>query len=159
MTLFLLLCLDPTGVCRADRLARHPIRFVRVVLLRAVVSGGDGSVASVAKPAMLLPDTARITDALRHEIDRRTKESLQASLADPRPETMIMAEMGLADWARRLPADEISDLVYLSQGQPIRWEAGRGWVEEKERIFAAEALCLSTSARPWGMNKRGSAQR
>jgi putative hemolysin len=43
----------------------HLDTVVGIVHWGSVIKGGDEPVASVANPAMLLPDTARITDALR----------------------------------------------------------------------------------------------
>jgi hypothetical protein len=70
-----------------------------------------------------------ITEAVEHELVRRRREGLMRSLANPHPETLALAEAGLADWAARLPVEE-DDLVDVSAGKSVRWIEGKGWEEE-----------------------------
>jgi hypothetical protein len=69
-----------------------------------------------------------IAQAVEHELQRRRREALLESVANPHPETTELAGIGLGDWVKDLP-DE-NDLVDLSTGTPVRWIEGRGWVEE-----------------------------
>jgi hypothetical protein len=69
-----------------------------------------------------------IAEAVEHELQRRRREALLQSLANPHPETTEMADIGIGDWVNDIPAE--SDLVDLSSGTPVRWVEGRGWVEE-----------------------------
>ena len=40
-----------------------------------------------------------------------------------------LAEAGLEEWARSLPAESASDLVDLEGGRAVRWVTGVGWVD------------------------------
>lgn len=68
----------------------------------------------------------------RHELDRRRREELRRSLAEPHPETAGLADVGLAEWASGLPVDEAGSLLDMSRGRPVRWSPGEGWIELKE---------------------------
>ena len=70
-----------------------------------------------------------IAEAVEHELVRRRRNGLLLSLKSPHPEAVDLAEMGMADWAANLPAEE-EGLVDVSAGTPVRWIEGRGWVEE-----------------------------
>ncbi len=69
-----------------------------------------------------------IAEAVEHELQRRRREALLQSVANPHPETTELAGIGIGDWVKDLP--EQGDLVDLSGGTPVRWVEGRGWVEE-----------------------------
>jgi hypothetical protein len=69
-----------------------------------------------------------IAEAVEHELQRRRRERLLQSVANPHPETTDLADIGLGDWVRDLPPE--NDLVDVSSGTPVRWVEGRGWVEE-----------------------------
>jgi hypothetical protein len=69
-----------------------------------------------------------IAQAVEHELQRRRREALLQSVANPHPETADLADAGVGDWVTDLP--EENDLVDLSTGTPVRWVEGRGWVEE-----------------------------
>jgi hypothetical protein len=69
-----------------------------------------------------------IAQAVEHELQRRRREALLQSVANPHPETAQLADLGIGDWVTDLP-DE-NDLVDLSAGTAVRWVEGRGWVEE-----------------------------
>lgn len=69
-----------------------------------------------------------IAQAVEHELQRRRREALLQSIANPHSETADLADTGVADWVTDLP--EENDLVDLSTGTPVRWVEGRGWVEE-----------------------------
>jgi len=69
-----------------------------------------------------------IAQAVERELQRRRREALLQSVANPHPETAVLADLGVGDWVGDLP-DE-NDLVDLSAGTAVRWVEGRGWVEE-----------------------------
>jgi hypothetical protein len=71
-----------------------------------------------------------ILEAVRHEIQHRRRQELLRSLQHPHPETVELAELGLAEWARQLPPDDGDALVDLEGGTPIRWTPDRGWSED-----------------------------
>jgi hypothetical protein len=70
-----------------------------------------------------------ILDAVRHEIQHRRRQELRRSLQHPHPETVELAELGLAEWARQLPPDDDASLVNPEGGTPIQWAPGLGWTE------------------------------
>ena len=79
------------------------------------------------------------TDLVR-EIDQREKnrskfiaEAVRNELVDnPHPESAELAEQGLEEWARDLPAEDSAALVDSNAARPIRWVPGEGWVEGRE---------------------------
>lgn len=71
-----------------------------------------------------------IAQAVEHELHRRRRAGLLRSLKRPHPEAVEVAETGLAEWAASLPAGD-DDLVDMTEGKPVRWIEGRGWVEER----------------------------
>jgi len=71
-----------------------------------------------------------VAEAVRHELDRRRRAELRRSLRNPHPESADLAEQGLEEWARGLPAEDTAMLVDTTGGQPVRWVPGEGWVEE-----------------------------
>lgn len=68
--------------------------------------------------------------AVEHEIERRRREALLASVRNPHPESVALAAEGVADWGS-LAADGDADLVDAAAGQPVKWVEGRGWMERK----------------------------
>lgn len=94
---------------------------------------------TVTLPRELVLELARVAtnrsrfvaDAIRHELERRRREALQAALESPHPETAEMAEVGFADWAGTAAATD-ADLVDPDGGTPIRWSPEKGWVETNE---------------------------
>lgn len=93
---------------------------------------------TVTLPPELLRDVDRratnrskfIQEAVSHELLRLRRQDLERSLAAPHPESREVAEMGLADWAARLPEDEAADLLDLDSGSGVRWIPGEGWRED-----------------------------
>ncbi len=69
--------------------------------------------------------------AVRHELERRRREELRRSIENPHPETIEMAEAGLADWAAGLPDEDAVGLVDPKAGKAVRWSTRKGWVEVK----------------------------
>lgn len=69
-----------------------------------------------------------IAEAVEHELQRRRREALLQSVANPHPETTELADIGLGDWVKDLP--EENELVDRSSGTPVRWVEGRGWIEQ-----------------------------
>jgi len=70
-----------------------------------------------------------IQEAVRHELQRRRREELYRSLRNPHPESRQMAELGLGEWAQRLPDEPVSELVDPAGGTEVRWIPGEGWRE------------------------------
>lgn len=93
---------------------------------------------TVTLPAKLLSDLDRhegnrskfVAEAVRKELDFRRGEELRRSLQNPHPDSREFAESGIKDWASRLPPEDTETLVDQSQGKPIRWIPGAGWVGE-----------------------------
>ena len=73
-----------------------------------------------------------IAEAVRNELDRRRRDELHRSLANPHPESAELAEQGLEEWTRGLPEEDAAALVDGNAGRPIRWVSGEGWVEGRE---------------------------
>ena len=69
-----------------------------------------------------------IAEAVEHELQRRRRETLLLSVANPHPDTANLSEVAIGDWVTDLP--EENDLVNLSTGTAVGWVVGRGWVEE-----------------------------
>jgi post-segregation antitoxin (ccd killing protein) len=69
-----------------------------------------------------------IAEAVQHEVARRRRAALMASVRSPHPETTQLVDAGLADWTRELPDDE--GLLDPSAGTAVRWIDGQGWVKE-----------------------------
>jgi post-segregation antitoxin (ccd killing protein) len=94
---------------------------------------------TITLPAELLEDIDRlernrsafVLEAVRRELRRRRREELRRSLAAPHPETRRTAEEGFDLWAEGLPREEAGELVDPRKGRPVRWVAGKGWVEGK----------------------------
>lgn len=72
---------------------------------------------------------------MTRELRRRDRESLERSLGNPHPETLELADAGLADWCASLPAED-EELVDRSAGTPVRWIEGQGWTEELDPRLA-----------------------
>jgi len=68
--------------------------------------------------------------AVEHEIERRRREALLASIRNPHPDSVALAAEGLAEWGSQA-ADGDSDLVDAAGGRAVKWVEGRGWVERK----------------------------
>lgn len=73
-----------------------------------------------------------IAEAVRRELDRRQRVELRRSLANPHAESAELAEQGLEEWARGLPAEDTEALVDGNVGKAVRWIPGEGWVEGRE---------------------------
>ncbi len=70
-----------------------------------------------------------VLEAVRRELERRRREDLHRSLANPHADALELAELGLAAWAQALPEDDVAELLDPQAGRPIQWQPGRGWVE------------------------------
>ena len=71
-----------------------------------------------------------ILEAVHRELDRRRREELRRSLRQPHPEMSELAEAGFDEWTASLPSEDMSGLVDLESGVPVRWVPEKGWVEE-----------------------------
>jgi hypothetical protein len=95
---------------------------------------------SVTLPSDLVRDMDRweknrskfVVEAVRNELDRRRRDELRRSRHNPQPESAELAEQGLEEWTRGLPAEDAAALVDTNAGRPVRWVAGEGWVEGSE---------------------------
>jgi hypothetical protein len=95
---------------------------------------------TVTLPSGLVEDIDRreknrskfVAEAVRNELDRRRREELRRSLHNPHPESAVLAEQGLEEWTRGLPEEDTGALVDSKAGQPVRWVAGKGWVEGRK---------------------------
>ncbi|MFU8889367.1 MAG: CopG family ribbon-helix-helix protein [Trueperaceae bacterium] len=67
-----------------------------------------------------------IADAVERELHRRVRAELRRSLDAPHPESVGVAEQGLAAYRDALPA-ESADLVDPAAGVPVVWRDGEGW--------------------------------
>ena len=72
-----------------------------------------------------------VLEAVRREVTRRRREELRRSLAHPHPEAQELADAGLDDWGRGSKQGESAELLDSNAGKPVRWVAGKGWVEAK----------------------------
>lgn len=62
--------------------------------------------------------------------DRRDQRlELLKSLENPHPESREFAELGFDAWAAGLPQEDCELLYDPSLATPVRWIAGKGWVE------------------------------
>jgi len=73
-----------------------------------------------------------VLDAVKQELRRRRRAELKRSLRNPHPDTAQLVETGFDEWAAALPDEDATGLVDLKAGTPVRWVAGRGWVETKK---------------------------
>jgi hypothetical protein len=71
-----------------------------------------------------------VLEAVRRELARRRREELRRSLRASHPESSVVAEAGLDEWAARLPDEPASDLVDLDAGTSVSWVPGEGWLEK-----------------------------
>jgi hypothetical protein len=93
-------------------------------LERVTITLGAKTVASIDR---LEKNRSRfIAEAVERELERRGREALALSLANPHIEARELAEQGLDDWGTSLP-DESESLVDVMQGNEVRWEQGAGW--------------------------------
>ncbi len=72
-----------------------------------------------------------VLEAVRREVTRRRREELRRSLAHPHSEAQELADVGLDDWGRGSKPGDSAELLDSSAGKPVRWVAGKGWVEAK----------------------------
>ena len=97
--------------------------------------------ASVERVTVTLPDdlvrdidrreknrSKFVAEAVRHELDRRSRAELRLSLQNAHPESAELAELGFERWARGLPDEDTEALVDSTAGKPVRWTPGKGWV-------------------------------
>jgi len=62
---------------------------------------------------------------------KRRRAELHRSLRNPHQETSDLADLGLRAWASRLPAEDCEGLVNTKAGKAVRWQPGRGWLEDR----------------------------
>ncbi len=69
-----------------------------------------------------------MTRTRRRGFNRR-REDFHRSLDNPHPESTELADLGLDDWGRSLPNEDISAIIDVNGGTPVRWIPGEGWIE------------------------------
>jgi hypothetical protein len=100
---------------------------VRMSLSRVTVTLPEDLVAEMDRSA---PNRSRfVVEAVTRELARRRRAALRASLSSPHPESLLVAEAGLGEWGRSLPAGDAEGLLDPSEGRRVRWVAGKGWKE------------------------------
>ena len=72
--------------------------------------------------------SAFVLEAVRNEIKRRRRKALRQSLRNPHSDTRELTDAGFPEWSSGLPTEDVSELVDLGSGTPVRWEPDRGWV-------------------------------
>ena len=72
-----------------------------------------------------------VLEAVRREVQRRRREDLRRSLANPHPESAELADAGLEEWGGRARRGESEQLLDPELGRPVRWVSGKGWVDAK----------------------------
>jgi post-segregation antitoxin (ccd killing protein) len=93
---------------------------------------------TVTLPAELVEEIDRVEPnrsrfvalAVEREIERRRRAALLASVRSPHAESVALAAEGVAEWGARA-ADGDAELLDPDGGKPVKWVAGRGWVERK----------------------------
>jgi Arc/MetJ-type ribon-helix-helix transcriptional regulator len=73
-----------------------------------------------------------VADAVRRELDHRRRAELSRSLQNPHPESVELAEQGLAEWSYGLPDEDAEALLDSSGGEPVLWVPGKGWIEKPQ---------------------------
>lgn len=94
---------------------------------------------TVTLPRELVIELARVAqnrsrfvaEAIRRELDRRRREALKASLENPHPETVELAEAGFSEWAAGATGAD-ADLLDPRAGTAVRWSPEDGWVRNDE---------------------------
>jgi hypothetical protein len=66
---------------------------------------------------------------VRDELLRRRRREFERSIRNPHPESRVIAEEGLSDWARGLPEEDCENLLDPELGKDVCWIPGRGWIE------------------------------
>lgn len=96
-------------------------------LSRVTVTLPEELVAEIDRAA---PNRSRfVAEAVTRELARRRRAVLSASLPSPHPETLAVAEAGVAEWGRSLPTENAESLLEPSQGKRVEWVDGRGWTD------------------------------
>ena len=68
-----------------------------------------------------------IREAIRHELERRRRETIRRSLLTPHPESGDTSELGLDAWGAALPEGD-DDLLDPEAGTDVEWRPEEGWV-------------------------------
>ncbi|MFN7989462.1 MAG: ribbon-helix-helix domain-containing protein [Thermoanaerobaculia bacterium] len=84
----------------------------------------------VAEMDRAAPNRSRfVLEAVTRELGRRRRAALRLSLSSPHPDALVVAEAGVGEWGRSLPAEDAEGLLEPSQGKRLRWAPGKGWKE------------------------------
>ncbi len=96
-------------------------------LSRVTVTLPEGVLAEVDR---LASNRSRfVLDAVTRELARRRRAALRVSLSAPHPESCLIAEAGVGEWGRSLPAEDTEGLLEPEQGRRVSWVEGKGWRE------------------------------
>ncbi len=96
-------------------------------LARVTVTLPEELVAEMDRSA---PNRSRLVlEAVTRELARRRRAALRASLSAPHPESLVVAEAGVGEWGRSLPAEGADGLLDPAQARRVRWVEGKGWKE------------------------------
>ena len=68
-----------------------------------------------------------VLEAVTRELARRRRAALRVSLSTPHPDSFVVAEAGVGEWGRALPAEDTEGLLEPAQGRRVRWVEGKGW--------------------------------
>ena len=69
-----------------------------------------------------------VLEGVRREVQRRKREELRRSLTAPHPESLELADEGLASWSERLPDEDTGEILDPAAGTAVSWRKGEGWV-------------------------------
>ena len=95
----------------------------------------DVATVTVTIPHALLVDMDRreknrskfVAGAVKRELERLRREEFLASLDNPHPESLALADQGLDDWAASLPVEDGESLLEVTAGSAVHWVPGEGW--------------------------------
>ena len=106
------------------------------IVILTMLAAAPSERVTVTMPADLIAGIDRfernrsrfIADAVRHELKRRRRQELLRSLAEPHPDSITTASLGLERWGEGLPSGD-DDLLDPRGGVPLRWSEEQGWQE------------------------------
>lgn len=79
----------------------------------------------------IAPAKRAIAGATKQQELRRRNQQLRTSTRNPHPESLATADIGFDEWARRLPTEDVGELLDPRGGTPVSWRAGRGWMKRR----------------------------
>lgn len=75
-----------------------------------------------------------LAKAAKRELKRLRRLALRKALdaRAPNEESRQLEQAGLKEWFSALPEEDVSELVDVEGGTPIRWVHGKGWLRGEE---------------------------